>query len=83
MGPDYGSRLQLQKIAMLDLVDIVVVNKADRPGANTVLTELEYRLTRNRRDQKLIATVARCHRDPGVDQLYQLNHPGKAGGLFG
>jgi putative protein kinase ArgK-like GTPase of G3E family len=38
MGPDYGSRLQLQKIAMLDLVDIVVVNKADRPGANTVLT---------------------------------------------
>jgi putative protein kinase ArgK-like GTPase of G3E family len=72
MGPDYGSRLQLQKIAMLDLVDIVVVNKADRPGANTVLTELEYRLTRNRHDQKLIATVARCHRDPRVDQLYQL-----------
>src|SRR5690606_27913859 len=27
MSPEYGSRLQLQKIAMLDLADIVVVNK--------------------------------------------------------
>jgi putative protein kinase ArgK-like GTPase of G3E family len=72
MGPDYGSRLQLQRIAMLGLVDIVVVNKADRSGANTVLTELEYRLTRNRREQKLIATVAKRYRDPRMDQLYQL-----------
>ena len=72
MGPDYGSRLQLQKITLLDLADIVVVNKVDRPGASTALTELEYRLTLNRRDQKLIATVAKYHRDPGVDQLYRL-----------
>ena len=72
MGPDYGSRLQLQKITLLDLADIVVINKADRPGASTALTELEYRLTLNRRDQKLIATVAKHHRDPGVDQLYRL-----------
>ena len=28
MNPDYGSRLQLQKIVMLDLADIVVVNRA-------------------------------------------------------
>jgi hypothetical protein len=34
--------------------------------------ELEYRLTLNRRDQKLTATVAKHHRDPGVDQLYRL-----------
>ena len=29
MNPDYGARLQLQKIVMLDLADIVVVNKSD------------------------------------------------------
>ncbi len=29
MNPDYGSRLQLQKIAMLDVADLVVVNKSD------------------------------------------------------
>src|SRR5438270_801284 len=30
MNPDYGARLQLQKIVMLDLADIVVVNKSDQ-----------------------------------------------------
>src|SRR5204862_52652 len=35
MNPDYGSRLQLQKIVMLDLADIVVVNKSDLPRART------------------------------------------------
>ena len=29
MNPDYGARLQLQKIVMLDVADIVVVNKTD------------------------------------------------------
>ena len=33
MNPDYGSRLQLQKIAMLDAADLVVVNKGDLQGA--------------------------------------------------
>src|SRR5262249_44930070 len=33
MSPDYGSRLQLQKIVMLDVADVVVVNKLDLPGA--------------------------------------------------
>ena len=33
MNPDYGARLQLQKIVMLDLADIVVVNKSDHDRA--------------------------------------------------
>ena len=33
MNPDYGARLQLQKIVMLDLADIVVVNKSDQDRA--------------------------------------------------
>ena len=37
MSPDYGSRLQLQKIVMLDVADIVVVNKSDLAGAKTAL----------------------------------------------
>src|SRR3984893_1774513 len=33
MNPDYGARLQLQKIVMLDLADVVVVNKTDQARA--------------------------------------------------
>src|SRR5437016_4642351 len=72
MNPDYGNRLQLQKIAMLDLADIVVVNKSDLQRARTAHTEIEQRLEQNRRSQQLIDTVAKRHRDPGVDQLFAL-----------
>jgi methylmalonyl-CoA mutase len=72
MNPDYGSRLQLQKIVMLDLADIVVVNKSDLQRARTAHTEIEQRLDQNRRDQQLVDTVAKRHRDPGVDRLFEL-----------
>jgi methylmalonyl-CoA mutase len=72
MNPDYGSRLQLQKIVMLDLADIVVVNKSDLQRARTAHAEIEQRLEQNRRSQQLIDTVAKRHRDPGVDRLFEL-----------
>jgi methylmalonyl-CoA mutase cobalamin-binding domain/chain len=72
MNPDYGSRLQLQKIVMLDLADIVVVNKSDLQRARTAHTEIEQRLEQNRHNQRLIDTVAKRHRDPGVDKLFGL-----------
>ncbi len=70
MSPDYGGWLQLQKILMLEAADVVVVNKSDRPGAGTALAEIERRLALNRRAGKVIATVAKRHGDPGVDQLF-------------
>lgn len=72
MNPDYGARLQLQKIVMLDVADIVVVNKTDLDRAKAALSEIEQRLTQNKRAQPIVATVAKRHRDPGVDELYDL-----------
>ena len=72
MNPDYGSRLQLQKIVMLDLADIVVVNKSDLQRAKTAHTEIGQRLEQNKRAQRLIDTVAKRHRDSGVDKLFGL-----------
>jgi methylmalonyl-CoA mutase len=72
MNPDYGSRLQLQKIVMLDLADIVVVNKSDQERARTAILEIERRLDQNKRSQTVISTVANRHRDAGVDELCDL-----------
>src|SRR5690349_2598879 len=72
MNPDYGARLQLQKIVMLDVADIVVVNKTDLERAKAALSEIEHRLTQNKRRQQIVATVAKRHRDPGVDELFEL-----------
>ncbi|HEX5176191.1 MAG TPA: cobalamin-dependent protein [Chthoniobacteraceae bacterium] len=80
MNPDYGARLQLHKIVMLDVADIVVVNKTDLDRAKVALSEIDYRLRQNKRDQQIVATVAKRHRDSGVDQLYEMIRRRRASG---
>ncbi len=72
MNPDYGARLQLQKVVMLDAADIVVVNKSDQPLAKAAAAELGQRLEQNGRGQRLFSTEARRHRDQGVDELFRM-----------
>ncbi|HXM03990.1 MAG TPA: GTP-binding protein, partial [Chthoniobacterales bacterium] len=77
MPPDYGARLQLMKIAMLDAADVVVVNKADLRGARTAVSEIESRLRSNHRNHILLQTQANRHRDPGVDEIFRTLFPQK------
>ncbi|OHE79125.1 MAG: hypothetical protein A3G75_15440 [Verrucomicrobia bacterium RIFCSPLOWO2_12_FULL_64_8] len=73
MSPEYGARLQLQKIAMLDVASVVVISKSDLAGARTAAAEIGERLGTN---QKLLTTCAKRHRDAGVDELFGLlNYP--------
>ena len=76
MPPDYGGRLQLHKIAMLDAADVIVVNKSDLRGARTAVAEIEARIGPNHRGQRLFRTQANRHDDPGVDQLFEVLFPG-------
>ena len=79
MSPDYGARLQLQKIVMLDVADVVVVNKGDLAGARTAVSEIDHRLRGGGRDRPVVATVAKAHRDPGVDELLRIVTGGETG----
>jgi putative protein kinase ArgK-like GTPase of G3E family len=85
LPPDYGSRLQLQKIAMIDAADVIVVNKSDLQGSRTAVAEIEYRIRTNQKGQTLLRTQANRHCDPGVDQLFEgllrqeFRSPGVAG----
>ena len=72
MNPDYGARLQLQKIAMLDVADVVVVNKSDQPRGRAAATEVGRRLVANGCGQRLVSASACRHRDAGVDELFQI-----------
>ena len=67
MSPDYGARLQLQKIAMLDAADVVVLNKSDLPAAPAASVEIGQRS-----GSDVVRTVAKRHGDAGVDQLMKV-----------
>ncbi len=70
LPPHYGSRVQLDKIGLLDGADLVALNKCDDPRASTAKAELAARLRRNARATPLHFTIAARHDDAGVDRLY-------------
>jgi methylmalonyl-CoA mutase len=78
MTPEYGAPSQLEKIDMLDLADLVVLNKSDRRGAEDALRDVRRQWKRNRarfelpdEEAPVFATVASRWDDPGVDRLYE------------
>jgi methylmalonyl-CoA mutase len=77
MTPEFGAPSQLEKIDMLDLADLVVLNKSDRMGAEDALRDVRKQWRRNRARFELsdeqvpvFPTIARRWNDPGVDRLY-------------
>ncbi|HWD51972.1 MAG TPA: methylmalonyl-CoA mutase family protein [Acidimicrobiales bacterium] len=50
MTPEYGAPSQLEKIDMLDLADVVAINKFDRRGADDALRAVTRQWTRNHSD---------------------------------
>jgi isobutyryl-CoA mutase len=77
MTPDFGAPSQLEKIDMLDLADVVAINKFERRGAEDALRDVARQLVRNRgqfgtpwQDMPVYGTSAARFDDDGVTALY-------------
>jgi methylmalonyl-CoA mutase len=77
MTPEFGAPSQLEKIDMLDLADVVAINKFERRGAEDALRDVARQLVRNReqfgapwRDMPVFGTSAARFDDDGVTALY-------------
>ncbi len=77
MTPEYGAASQLEKIEMLDVADIVAVNKFERRGATEALREVRRLLARRFKvaptdtdSLPVFGTVAARFNDDGVTSLY-------------
>jgi len=71
VNPGWGDDVQAAKAGLLEVADVFVVNKADRPGANQTALELEHMLTTSRTERgwrpPVVATVA--SEDVGSQEL--------------
>lgn len=78
MTPEYGAASQLEKIEMLDIADVVAVNKFERRGAQDARRDVARQLVRNREafdlaweDMPVFGTSAARFQDDGVTALHQ------------
>jgi isobutyryl-CoA mutase len=79
MTSEYGAASQLEKIDMLDFADLIVLNKAEKRGAEDSLRDVRKQWRRNHPDQMKLAdadipvypTIASRFNDPGVNRLFE------------
>ncbi len=78
MTPEYGAPSQLEKIDMIDLAELVILNKSDRRGAKDALRDVRKQWKRNRKIFDLaddatpvVSTIASQWDDPGMDGAYE------------
>jgi len=78
MTSEFGAPSQLEKIDMLDLAEIVVINKFDKRGADDALRDVRKQWRRNHvafevseDEVPVYPTIASQFNDPGVTWLFQ------------
>jgi isobutyryl-CoA mutase len=76
MTAEYGAASQLEKIDMLDLASLVVLNKFDRRGGEDALRDVRKQWRRNRvaftladHEVPVYPTIASRYGDPGVTRV--------------
>ncbi len=78
MTAEYGAQSQLEKIEMLDVADLVAINKFEHKGSKDALRDVRKQVRRNRNlfhgvedeDLPVFGTVASRFNDSGVNGLY-------------
>ena len=77
MTQEYGAATQLEKINMLDLADLVVLNKFEKKGSLDALRDIRKQIQRNRgewhekpENMPVYPTIAAQFNDEGVHRLF-------------
>ncbi|MAO65010.1 MAG: methylmalonyl-CoA mutase [Balneola sp.] len=78
MTSEYGASTQLEKINMLDLAELVVLNKFEKKGSLDALRDIRKQMIRNlgqwhakQEDMPVYPTIAAQFNDEGVNRLFK------------
>jgi putative protein kinase ArgK-like GTPase of G3E family len=66
--PHTGDELQWEKAGILEIADIVVVNKSDLPGAEQTITDIKQQLQTTKKPQIPVVKTS-VARNQGIDEL--------------
>jgi LAO/AO transport system kinase len=72
LTPDYGDEIQLMKAGLIEIGDIAVMNKMDKPGATEAAEDIEFYL-KSRKDQswQIPVLTMEARKGKGVEKLVE------------
>jgi LAO/AO transport system kinase len=71
LTPGYGDSIQLMKAGLMEVADIIVINKADREGADVLESQIRDELLFSPRRDEQVLLLTQANNDIGVQELYQ------------
>lgn len=73
LAPGSGDDVQAMKAGLLEIADIFVINKADRPGADNLILEMQtmLQLRGEQAEWEIPIVVAEAVNDIGIEELYR------------
>jgi LAO/AO transport system kinase len=72
--PESGDTVQTMKAGLMEIADVFIVNKADREGADKMVSDLKGMVEMNNADDtdwKVPVLLSQANLDQGVDEIYQ------------
>jgi len=72
LSPESGDEVQFMKAGLLEIADIYVVNKSDRPGANKLNTLIKSMAQFHDHSKEITPLIVntQAHTEKGIDELY-------------
>jgi LAO/AO transport system kinase len=71
LTPGFGDSIQLMKAGLIEIADIIVINKADREGADILENEIRDELSYSTRKTGQRVMMVQALNDIGVAELFQ------------
>ncbi len=73
LTPESGDSIQIMKAGLMEIADIFVINKADRPGAEDIFSSVQGMLGRSRvqRDWTPLIFSTSASNNQGIEALYE------------
>ncbi|MCX8110900.1 MAG: methylmalonyl Co-A mutase-associated GTPase MeaB [Syntrophorhabdaceae bacterium] len=67
--PDYGDDVQLMKAGIIEIGDIIVINKSDMPGAEEAAKDIASHINYEKKDWQVPVILAQAQRGEGIDRI--------------
>ena len=69
--PGYGDSIQMAKAGIMEIADLFIINKADRPGADLLMNQVLNSMQMKPEDDRPPVILTKADRDEGLDDVIE------------